>query len=122
MKINLQDEMSGRAIKSVSRVAFAFLALGIAVAPSMFAEPKEKKTAVSNLGVVAHVQLDGGSATHMVLMQKNVRNTSTWGSRRQLAFAFLTLRHQRPRASSKDLPELAERRRLTSSLLGTRWR
>src|SRR6202050_1524418 len=71
MKINLQDEMSGRAIKSVSRVAFAFLALGIAVAPSMFAEPKEKKTAVSNLGVVAHVQLDGGSATHMVLMQKN---------------------------------------------------
>ncbi|HXN17303.1 MAG TPA: hypothetical protein VN875_03145 [Candidatus Binatus sp.] len=71
MKINLQDEMSDRAIKSVSRAAVAFLALGIAAAPSMFAKPKEKKIAASNLGVVAHVQLDGGAATHMVLMEKN---------------------------------------------------
>jgi hypothetical protein len=71
MKINLQDEMSGRAIKSVSRAAVAVLALGIAAAPSMFAKAKEKKSAVSNLGVIAHVQLDGGSATHMVLMEKN---------------------------------------------------
>jgi hypothetical protein len=47
------------------------LALGIAAAPSMFAKAKEKKSAVSNLGVIAHVQLDGGSATHMVLMEKN---------------------------------------------------
>src|ERR1700733_1009766 len=70
MKINLKDKMSGRAIKSVSRVAIAFLALGIAAAPSMFAKPKEKKTAVSNLGVIAHVRLDGGSATRMVLMEK----------------------------------------------------
>jgi hypothetical protein len=71
MKINLQDKMSGRAIKSVSRAAVAFLALGIATAPSMFAKPKEKKSAVSSLGVIAHVQLDGGSASHMVLMEKN---------------------------------------------------
>jgi hypothetical protein len=71
MKINLQDKMSGRAIKSVSRAAVAFLALGIAAAPSMFAKPKEKKSAVSNLGVIAHVQLDGGSATHMVIMEKD---------------------------------------------------
>jgi hypothetical protein len=71
MKINLQDKMSGRAIKSVSRAAVAVLALGIAAAPSMLAKAKEKKSAVSNLGVIAHVQLDGGSATHMVLMEKN---------------------------------------------------
>jgi hypothetical protein len=71
MKINLQDKMSDRAIKSVSRAAVAFLALGIIAAPSMFAKPKEKKTAVSNLSVIAHVQLDGGVATHMVLMKKN---------------------------------------------------
>jgi hypothetical protein len=71
MKINLQDKMSGSATKSVSRAAVAFLAIGFAAAPSMFAKPKEKKSAVSNLGVIAHVQLDGGSATHMVLMEKN---------------------------------------------------
>jgi hypothetical protein len=71
MKINLQDKISGRAIKSVSRATVAFLAFGIFAAPSMFAKPKEKKDAVSNLGVIAHVQLDGGSATHMVLMEKN---------------------------------------------------
>jgi len=77
MKINLRDRMSRRAIKSVSRVAIAFLALGIAAGPSMFAKPKEKKSAVSNLGVIAHVQLDGGSATHMVLMEKNGRTLSS---------------------------------------------
>jgi hypothetical protein len=71
MRINLQDEMRGRAIESVSRAAVALLALGIFAAPSMFAKPKEKKSAVSNLGVIAHVQLDGGAATHMVLMEKN---------------------------------------------------
>ncbi|MGB8541496.1 MAG: hypothetical protein WCD49_07650 [Candidatus Acidiferrales bacterium] len=71
MKINLQDRMRDRAIKSVSRAAVAFLGLGIAVAPSMFAKPKEKKAPASNLGVIAHVQLDGGAVTHMVLMEKN---------------------------------------------------
>ena len=71
MKINLQDKMSGRAIKSVSRAAVAFLAIGIAAAPSMFAKPKEKKSAVSNLGVIAHVQLEGGTAARMVLMERN---------------------------------------------------
>jgi hypothetical protein len=71
VKINLQDKMSGRAIKSVSRAAVAFLAIGIAAAPSMFAKPKEKKSAVSNLGVIAHVQLEGGTAARMVLMERN---------------------------------------------------
>jgi hypothetical protein len=71
MKINLQDRMRDRAIKSVARAAVAFLALGIAAAPSMFAKPKEKKALASNLGVIAHVPLDGGAATHMVLMEKN---------------------------------------------------
>jgi hypothetical protein len=71
MKINLQDRMRDRAIKSVARAAVAFIALGIAAAPSMFAKPKEKKALASNLGVIAHVQLDGGAATHMVLMEKN---------------------------------------------------
>jgi hypothetical protein len=46
-------------------------AIGIAAAPSMFAKPKEKKAEASNLGVIAHVQLDGGTATRMVLMEKN---------------------------------------------------
>jgi len=72
MQINLQEKREeGRAIRSVSRAAAVLLAIGILAAPSMFAKPKEKKTAVSNLGVIAHVQLGGGAATHMVLMRKN---------------------------------------------------
>ncbi len=71
MKINLQDKIHSRAIKSVSRAAAVLLAIGVAAAPSMFAKPKEKKAAVSNLGVIAHIQLDSGTATRMILAQKN---------------------------------------------------
>jgi hypothetical protein len=46
-------------------------AIGIAAAPSMFAKPKAKKAVASNLGVIAHLQLDGGTATRMFLMEKN---------------------------------------------------
>jgi hypothetical protein len=71
MKINLQDKVKGRAIKSVLQAAVMLFAIGIAAAPSMFAKPKAKKAAVSNLGVIAHLQLDGGTATRMFLMEKN---------------------------------------------------
>jgi hypothetical protein len=71
MTINLQDKMRVRAIKSVSRAAVMLFAIGIAAAPSMFAKPKEKKAAVLNLGVISHLQLDGGAATRMFLMEKN---------------------------------------------------
>lgn len=71
MKGNLQDKTHGRVIKSVSRAAVAFLAIGIAAAPSIFAQPKAKKAVVSNLGVIAHLQLDGGTATRMLLVQKD---------------------------------------------------
>jgi hypothetical protein len=71
MKSNLQDKMNGKAIKSVPRAAAVFLAIGIAAAPSMFARPKEKQSVASNLGVIAHLHLDGGAATRMVLMEKN---------------------------------------------------
>jgi hypothetical protein len=71
MKSNLQDPIQGKAIKSVARAAVVFLAIGIAAAPTMFAKPKPKKAAVSNLGVIAHLQLDGGTATRMLLVQKD---------------------------------------------------
>ncbi len=71
MEFNLQNKMHARAIKCVSRAATVLFAIGIAAAPSMFAKPKEKKAEASNLGVIAHVQLDGGTATRMVLMEKN---------------------------------------------------
>ena len=70
MKSELQGKMYGKGIK-VARAAVVFLAIGIAAAPTMFAKPKPKKAVVSNLGVIAHVQLDGGSATRMVLVQNN---------------------------------------------------
>jgi len=71
MKINLKDKVQGRAIKSVSRAAMMIFAMGIAATPSMFAKPKAKKAVVSNLGVIAHLELDGGTATRMFLMEKN---------------------------------------------------
>jgi hypothetical protein len=71
MESNLQDKLHGRAINSVARAAVVFLAMGIAVAPSIFAKPKANKSVVSNLGVIAHLQLDGGTATRMLLVQKN---------------------------------------------------
>jgi hypothetical protein len=71
MKINLQDKVRGKAIKSVSRAAVMLFAIGIAAAPSMFAKPRAKKAVASNLGVIAHLQLDGGTPTRMFLMEKN---------------------------------------------------
>ena len=71
MKSELQGKMYGKGIKSVARAAVVFLAIGISAAPSMFAAPKPKKAVNSSVGVIAHVQLDGGSATRMVLVQKN---------------------------------------------------
>ena len=57
--------------KSISRVAAAVVAIGIASAPALFAKPKTKKAVDSNLGVIAHVQLENGSATRIFLVQKN---------------------------------------------------
>jgi len=71
MKGSLQDKTHGRVIKSVSRAVVVFLAIGIAAAPSIFAKSKAKKDVVSNLGVIAHLQLDGGTATRMLLVQKD---------------------------------------------------
>jgi hypothetical protein len=71
MESNLQGKMYGRGIKSVARAAVVFLAIGISAAPSIFAAPKPKKAVVSNLGVIAHLQLDGGTATRMLLVQKD---------------------------------------------------
>ena len=73
MKSNLQERVQGKVIKSVSRAAVAFLAIGIATVPSMFAAPKPKKSASPTVGVIAHVQLDGGAATRMQLVQKDGR-------------------------------------------------
>ena len=71
MNSKLQEKLRGNAIKSVARAAAMFLAVGIAVTPSVFAKPKTKKTVSSNLGVIAHLQLDGGTATRMLLVQKD---------------------------------------------------
>jgi hypothetical protein len=73
MKSNLQERVQGKVIKSVSRAAVAFLAIGIATVPSMFAAPKPKKSASPTVGVIAHVRLDGGAATRMQLVQKDGR-------------------------------------------------
>ncbi len=63
--------MHKRALRSVARITVVFLAVGIASAPHIFAKSRPKKSVDQKLGIIAHVQLDGGSATHMVLMEKN---------------------------------------------------
>jgi hypothetical protein len=63
--------MRKRALRSVARITVVFLAVGIASAPLIFAKSRPKKSVDQKVGVIAHVQLDGGSATHMVLMEKN---------------------------------------------------
>ena len=65
----------------MARVAVVFLAMGIASAPLIFAGSKPKKSVDQKLGVIAHVQLDGGTATRMLLVQKNEkRDICTLGS------------------------------------------
>jgi hypothetical protein len=60
-----------RAFRPVARVAVVLLAMGIASAPLIFAGSKPKKSVDQKLGVIAHVQLDGRTATRMLLVQKN---------------------------------------------------
>jgi len=55
----------------MSQAAVMLFAIGIAAAPAMFAKPKAKKAVVSKVGVIAHLQLDGGTATRMFLIEKN---------------------------------------------------
>jgi hypothetical protein len=71
MKNKLERKVYSSAIKSTVRAAAVLLALGIASAPSVLAHPKSKKAASSNLGVIAHVQLDGGSAARLLLVKKD---------------------------------------------------
>jgi len=59
-----------RVLRSVARAAAVFLAVGIASAPLILARSKPKKSVDQKSGVVAHVQLDDGTATRM-LLQKN---------------------------------------------------
>ena len=60
-----------RVLRSVVRAAVVFLAVGIALAPLIFARSKPKKSVDQKLSVIAHVQLDDGTATRMLLVQKN---------------------------------------------------
>ena len=60
-----------RVLRSVVRAAVVFLAVGIASAPLILARSKPKKSVDQKLGVVAHVQLDDGTATRMLVGQKN---------------------------------------------------
>jgi hypothetical protein len=73
MKNKMEGSGYKSGFKSISRVAAAVVAIGIASAPALFAKPKTKKAVDSNLGVIAHVQLENGSATRMFLVQKNGR-------------------------------------------------
>ena len=73
MKNNTQGNTRSRASRPVSQVAAAILAIGVAAAPAMYAQPKPKKAASTTVGVIAHVPLDGGSATRLLLVRKNAK-------------------------------------------------
>src|SRR5580692_13192247 len=49
----------------------AIVAMGIAAVPAVHAKPNSKKAADNPANVVAHVELSGGPATRMLLVEKN---------------------------------------------------
>jgi hypothetical protein len=57
--------------KAIRRAAVAMVAFGIAVAPAVYASPNSTSGSGDPANVVAHVQLNGGPATRMLLVKKN---------------------------------------------------
>jgi hypothetical protein len=57
--------------KSLFRSTVAFLAIMIAAASAVLAKPRPGKPRQQPVAVVAHVELSGGPATRMLLVQKD---------------------------------------------------
>jgi hypothetical protein len=67
VKENANSKMS----KGLCRVAIAIVAIVIAAAPAVHANPNSKRTAGNPATVVAHVELSGGPVIRMLLVKKN---------------------------------------------------
>jgi hypothetical protein len=67
MKENVNSKFS----KGLCRAAIAIVAIGIAAAPAVHAEPNSKRPVGKLANVVAHVELSGGPVTRMLLVKKN---------------------------------------------------
>ena len=67
----MSKNVSSRCSEALRRAAIAIVATGIAATPSVHAKPNSKTTAGNPANVVAHVELSGGPATRMLLVEKN---------------------------------------------------
>ena len=59
--------------KAICRAAIAMVALGFTATTTVYAKPNSNSTSSAPANLVAHVQLDGGPATRMLLVKKNGR-------------------------------------------------
>ena len=67
----MSKNVSSRCSEALRRAAIAIVATGIAATPSVHAKSNSKTTAGNPANVVAHVELSGGPATRMLLVEKN---------------------------------------------------
>jgi hypothetical protein len=70
-RITMKENSGNNFSKAIRHVALALVALGIAVAPAAYANPNSTSGSSDPANVVAHVQLNGGPATRMLLVKKN---------------------------------------------------
>ena len=67
----MRKNVTSRCSEALRCAAIAIVATGIAATPSVHAKPNSKTTAGNPPNVVAHVELSGGPATRMLLVEKN---------------------------------------------------
>ena len=67
----MRKNVTSRYSEALRCAAIAIVATGIAATPSVHAKPNSKTTAGNPPNVVAHVELSGGPATRMLLVEKN---------------------------------------------------
>src|SRR5262249_4801054 len=69
----MKNIIRSRTVGSIAQAVAVLVVAGLASTPAIFAAPKPKKAASSELGVVAHLRLENGSATHLVLVKRGGR-------------------------------------------------
>jgi len=69
----MKNEKGKKRFSSVLHAVATLLAAGMAFTPATFAGPKTKKESRTDLGVIAHVGLDNGSASRLLLVRKSGR-------------------------------------------------
>jgi hypothetical protein len=70
-RITMKENADTYFAEAIRRVALTMVVLGIAAAPTVYAGPNSISNSGNPANLVAHVQLNGGPATRMLLVKKN---------------------------------------------------